>query len=212
MKITWLGHASFIIETGGKKIITDPFEEKVGYPLYAGEVDIATVSHDHYDHNAVHLLKGDPLVVKGRGVFELAGIKITGYPSYHDKRKGEERGENTVYKIESEELSILHLGDLGHILDDRMVEEIGRVDILLIPVGGVYTINAEEAFALAQKINPRIIIPMHFATPALTFTLAPVEDFTSKFAHTVKKPYLYLERKEDLPGETEVIVLDYTNS
>lgn len=211
MLIKWLGHASFVIETEGKKIITDPFEEKVGYPLYEGEADIATVSHDHYDHNAVHLLKGSPLVVKGTGVFQFDGIKITGYPSYHDKNEGKDRGENTVYKICAENINILHLGDLGHILEDRMVKEIGEVDVLLIPVGGVYTINAEEAFVLARKINPRIIVPMHFATPALTFSLAPVEEFTSKFACTVKKPYLSLSR-EDLPPEEKVIVLDYVNS
>lgn len=210
MKINWLGHASFLIEAEGKKIITDPFDEKVGYPLYAGEVDIATVSHDHYDHNAVHLLKGNPVVVKETGHFSWGEINITGYPSYHDKNKGRDRGENIIYKISAEDISILHLGDLGHVLEDQTVKEIGDIDILLLPVGGVYTINADEAFTLAQKINPKIIIPMHFATPALSFALSPVEDFTSKFDYSVKKPYLYVSRK-DLSSTGEVIVLDYTS-
>lgn len=211
MKIKWLGHASFIIETAGKKIITDPFEEKVGYPLYEGEVNIATVSHDHYDHNAVHLLKGNPVVVKGTGVFEFDGIKITGYPSYHDKNRGQDRGENVIYKISAEGLNILHLGDLGHILEDELIEKIGEIDVLLIPVGGVYTINAEEAFILANRIKPALIVPMHFATPALTFALAPVEEFTSRFDYTVKKPYLSV-KKEELDGKGKVVVLEYTNS
>lgn len=210
MRINWLGHASFLIEAEGKKIITDPFDEKVGYPLYAGEVDIATVSHDHYDHNAVHLLKGNPVVVKETGHFSWGEINITGYPSYHDKNKGRDRGENIIYKISAEDISILHLGDLGHVLEDQTVKEIGDIDILLLPVGGVYTINADEAFTLAQKINPKIIIPMHFATPALSFALSPVEDFTSKFDYSVKKPYLYVSRK-DLSSTGEVIVLDYTS-
>lgn len=210
MKLRWLGHASFLIETDGKKIITDPFDENVGYPLYDEEVDIVTVSHDHYDHNAVHLLKGNPVVVKGDGNFSWEEINITGYPSYHDKNKGKDRGENIIYKIRAAEIDVLHLGDLGHVLEDKMVEEIGNVDILLLPVGGVYTINADEAFTLAQKINPKIIIPMHFATPALSFELSPVEDFTSKFDYTVKKPYLDVSRK-DLNSAGEVIVLDYTS-
>ncbi|MBO8157943.1 MBL fold metallo-hydrolase [Thermosyntropha sp.] len=210
MKIRWLGHASFLIETEGKKIITDPFEERVGYPLYEGEVDIATVSHDHYDHNAVHLLKGNPVAVKGTGFFEFGNIKITGYLSYHDKNEGKDRGENIIYKISAEGIDVLHLGDLGHVLDDNFVSQIGKVDILLVPVGGTFTIDAEEAFILAQKIKPAIIIPMHFATPALTFTLLPVEAFTSKFDYTVKKHYLDLTREDLNNTRGEVIVLDYT--
>lgn len=208
MKITWLGHASFLIETEDINIVTDPFEKKVGYPIYAGRADIATVSHDHYDHNAVGLLKGKPRIVRETGLYEINGVRITGTATWHDKRQGRERGPNIIYKIETEDIALLHLGDLGHVLTPEQAAAVGNVDILLLPVGGRYTVDAGEAFIIAGLLQPRIIIPMHYKTPPCTVMVGPVESFTMKFDRVVKLPYL-LVNKEELDSKSGVVLLDY---
>ncbi|NLW91823.1 MAG: MBL fold metallo-hydrolase [Syntrophomonadaceae bacterium] len=208
MKITWLGHASFLIESGNHRIVTDPFAERVGYPIYTGKVDIVTVSHDHYDHNAVELLQGQPQVVNKSGNFLVDGVEISGLDTWHDKKQGNERGHNTIFKIMTEGLSILHLGDIGHVLPPELVASLGRVDILMVPVGGKYTVDAGEAYSIAEMINPKIIIPMHFQTPPCTIDLAPVEGFTMKYNRVIKLPYLLLE-EGDLNNRSGVIILDY---
>ncbi len=210
MRISWLGHASFLIESGGKKLISDPFDEKLGYPVYEEEVDISTVSHEHWDHSAVSILKGQPVVVKGTGDFEINGFKITGFPTYHDNKKGKKRGPNTVYKICTEGIDLLHMGDLGHLLSAEEYKMIGKVDILLLPVGGVYTVNADEAYQIVQAIHPTVVIPMHFNTPHLCFELDPVEKFTCKFDQVIKQPFLEITA-DNFPEQDEIIVLDYTS-
>ena len=126
MKITWKGHACFFIETGKKSIVCDPFNEGVGYPLFKGSANIVTISHNHWDHNADHLVDGSPMVIKETGSFTFEDISILGIPSYHDKGEGKERGYNIIYKILVEGINLVHLGDLGHILMDEQIEEIGR--------------------------------------------------------------------------------------
>lgn len=212
MKIQWLGHASFIIETQGKRIITDPPDKKYGYQAYSQEVDIATVSHEHADHNAVYELQGSPRVVKGPGSFAFDEITIKGIHCFHDKYQGKNRGSSIMYKFSSEGLNLLHLGDLGQpVLTNEQLAEIGAVDILLVPVGGVYTIDAMDASNIVKQINPRIIVPMHFKTPHVTIELGPVEAFTCQFERCVKKAYLEIN-KQDLSTEPLVIVLDYLYS
>lgn len=208
MKITWLGHASFVIETLDKIIIMDPFNEEVGYPIYGGNVDYATVSHDHWDHSAVHLLKGSPQVIKTTGEHSVSDIKFTGIKSYHDKEKGSLRGENIIFKINAEGIEVVHLGDLGHILDYDDIKLLGNVDILLVPVGGTFTVNALEALDIVNKLNPKVVIPMHYNTPHLSFDLAPVEDFTKHFDIVTKKPFLEIN-KNNLENENKIILLDY---
>ena len=132
-----------------------------------------------------------------------------GISSYHDDKQGRARGSNTIYKISSENLDVLHLGDLGHILTDQQLKEIGNVDILLVPVGGTYTVDAEAAYEIVEQLQPKIIIPMHFLTPDVVLKeLAPVEAFTAKFPRVIKKPFLEIS-KEALIPETRIIVLDY---
>lgn len=208
MYIKWLGHASFIIEIAGKKLITDPFDSNLGYPVYDQNVDIVTVSHEHWDHNAADILKGDPIVIREPGVFELGEVTIKGIESFHDKNSGNDRGENTIYKISTENIDLVHLGDLGHLLNQQQIDLIGNTDILLLPVGGTFTIDADEAFAIVKQLHPRVVIPMHFNTPHLSFDLAPVEAFTAKFDKTVKLPFLEIT-SEDIKNNLEVIVLDY---
>lgn len=208
MKIYWRGHASFIIQAEGKTIVTDPFDANLGYPLNPIKADIVTISHEHWDHNAVETVQGHPRIIRGIGTVDIDGIKIKGIASFHDHKGGRERGTNTIFKIIAGGISLVHLGDLGHPLDAAQVEQIGHVDILLLPVGGVYTIDAGEADALVRVLRPTIVVPMHFSTPHLSFSLAPLEQFTSYYDEIIKKPYLEAER-EDLKGPARVVVLDY---
>ncbi len=210
MKMSWLGHASFLIESGGKKLITDPFDEKLGYPPYDEEVDITTVSHEHWDHSAASNLKGKPVVVKGTGEFNVDGFQIIGFSTFHDKSSGKKRGINTVYKICVEDINLLHMGDLGHVLSPEQYLGLGKVDLLLLPVGGVYTVDADEAYQIVKAINPAVVIPMHFNTPHLCFKLDPVEQFTSKFDQVIKQAFLEITA-DKLPEQVEIIVLDYTS-
>lgn len=207
MKIKWLGHACFAIETGNKRIITDPFNEEVGYPMPGLSADIITVSHEHWDHSAVDTISGHPEVINQTGEYRLGPINITGLPSFHDKTGGQERGKNIIFCIQAEGIKVVHLGDLGHVVAEQL-SGIGGVDILLIPVGGKYTIDAQEAFVTVQNLNPGIVVPMHYQTPHLSFELAPVELFSAQFDQVVKKPYLEINPK-DLGKDKKVIILDY---
>lgn len=209
MKIRWLGHASFILESLGVKLLTDPFNEHIGYQICNEEVDIVSVSHQHWDHNAVDTLAGTPRVIREPGVFEVAGFRIQGIKSFHDKKEGRDRGSNIMFKIMAEGLNIFHLGDLGHVLTDSQIKGIGPVDVLLVPVGGCYTLDADDAYRVVKQLQPGITIPMHFLTPHVSLReLAPVETFTTKFPRVVKKPYLEINQTEMGP-EGRVIVLDY---
>ncbi len=208
MKITWMGHACFLIDTRGIKIVTDPFNKELGYPVIPREAEAVTVSHQHWDHNAVEGFTTDPMVIQTPGDYELASVRFRGISSFHDKKQGKDRGKNIIFKISSEEIELVHLGDLGHVPDKNLVDAIGRVDVLLVPVGGTFTLNAEEAFETVRLLAPRLVIPMHYQTPHLSFSLDPVEAFTVHFDRVIKKPCLELV-PEDLAGDQKVIVLDY---
>jgi len=212
MKIRWYGHSCFVFSNSErKKILTDPFDTSVGYEIPKEEVDIVTVSHSHFDHNAVHLLKGNPIVVEGEGETTIHNVKIKGFNTYHDEEKGQKRGINTIYLIETDGIRILHLGDLGHPLTNEHKEKIGDVDILCIPVGGVFTIDADKAIQTIEIIKPKIVIPMHYKTPHLKFDLAKVDEFLNKIKYPIKK---FHEKeievtKDKLPTSTEVWILPY---
>lgn len=207
MIIAWKGHASFLLQTDGKKILTDPFDAKLGYPLVKEPADIVMVSHDHWDHNATEAVPGKPSIIRGAGSQRINNIAIAGLKTYHDKSAGKQRGENTVFKITAEDINVVHLGDIGAIPPD-LIKNLGSVDILLVPVGGVYTIDAEEAVELVQQIKPSIVIPMHYQTPHLSFQLDPVEKFTRHFEKVIYKQQLNIS-KETLPSEMQIIILDY---
>jgi L-ascorbate metabolism protein UlaG (beta-lactamase superfamily) len=201
-----VGHSAFVIETNGKSILTDPYDKSIGYPLYEQPVDIVTVSHDHNDHNAVDQLKGDFTVVKDVKETILDGIKFTGIASWHDSSQGKERGANIIFKIEAENIKLVHLGDLGALLTPEQIKAIGTVDVLLIPVGGFYTIDAAQAWEVVKQLQPRIVIPMHYKTPAIEFPIAPVEKFLAQADTVTKKPELEITN-EHLPSRQEIIVL-----
>ncbi|OGK38263.1 hypothetical protein A3F03_04460 [Candidatus Roizmanbacteria bacterium RIFCSPHIGHO2_12_FULL_41_11] len=214
MEIRYLGHSSFLIKAKTARIVTDPFDPKmVGLKFPKTEADIVTISHHHHDHDYVAGVGGNPLILDWPGEFEKMDVRIFGYQSFHDKQGGQERGEVVIYKIETEGLSVLHAGDLGMIPDDDFIESLGDVDILMLPVGGFYTIDASEGAKLARKIEPSIIIPMHFSTPGLSpdlaGKLAPVGDFMKEMNGESFTPQDKLViKKEDLAEEgMKVIVL-----
>jgi L-ascorbate metabolism protein UlaG (beta-lactamase superfamily) len=212
MEIRYLGHSSFLIKTKEAKLVTDPFDSSIGMNFSKQEADVVTASHQHPDHNNIKAISGDPLVIEWPGEYEKKGIRVFGYKWYHDDKKGEERGENILYKIEAEGISILHCGDLGAPLNDALLEEIGSIDILMIPVGGHYTIDASTATGIIKKIEPNIVIPMHYNHDKLdqkTYEkVAGVDEFLKEMGTEKQTPLDKLVvKKEDLNEEEMKVVV-----
>lgn len=208
MKITWLGHACFLMETDDIRIITDPYDDTIGYPLPGVSCDLVTTSHNHRDHGAVDRVPGTFKVMTGP-VEKFGSLTVRTVETFHDQDKGRKRGKNLVHVFDFQDLKVCHLGDLGHQLDAQQVTAIGPVDILMVPVGGVYTITAAEAVKVVESLNPHITIPMHYKTPYLNFELAPVEDFLQYYNSVVKLPFLEVN-KESIGSYPPVVVLDYS--
>jgi L-ascorbate metabolism protein UlaG (beta-lactamase superfamily) len=216
MKIKCYGHAAFLVTSDqGVKIITDPYESgayggQLSYGKIKDQADIVLTSHDHADHNDTKSLPGSPEIVKGSGSKTVKGISIKGISTYHDPSKGSERGANTIFTFSVDGIKICHLGDLGHILSEKELAEIGSVDILLIPVGGYYTIDSKEASRVAEQIKPKVLIPMHFKTEKCGFPITPVEDFLEgkSNAKWPKASEVAFEKKT-LPQQMEILVLDH---
>jgi L-ascorbate metabolism protein UlaG (beta-lactamase superfamily) len=216
MKIKWYGHAAFKITTDkGVRIIIDPYQSgafggALSYGKITEEADIVLTSHDHDDHNYTKDIKGAYTHFNKEGVYNEKEVSIEALPCYHDPSKGQERGNNLIFVIESDGLRMAHMGDLGHTLAQDTVKKMGRIDIVLLPVGGFYTIDSDEAGKVVQVIHPRITIPMHFKTPKCEFPIASVETFTDgkkgvKMANTHEIEI----KKDSLPKEPEIIVLQY---
>jgi len=216
MKIKWYGHAAFLITSDqGVKIITDPYESgayggQLAYGKIKDQSDIALTSHDHADHNDTKSLPGSPQIVKNSGSKTVKGISFKGIPTYHDSSKGSERGTNTIFTFSVDGIRVCHLGDLGHILSEKELAEIGPVDILLIPVGGYFTIDSKEATRVAEQLKAKVLIPMHFKTEKCGFPIAPVEDFlkgkpNSRRPGTSEVAF----DKTTLPHQMEIVVLEH---
>ena len=213
MKIKYLGHASFMITSDtGTKIITDPYVaayvagDGPSYGEIKESADIVTVTHDHDDHNNVSTVRGNPEVVKGTA--EVKGVKFKGIPTYHDEAGGKQRGENTILCFEVDGIRVCHLGDLGHRLSDKQVAELGRVDVLLIPTGGFYTIDAKAATQVCNQLKPKVIIPMHYKTNKCGFPIASVDEFLQGKKDITKLDTSEVEFKQgELPATTRIIVL-----
>ena len=209
MKIKWLGHSSFLLTSEkGTKIITDPYT--TGGGLSYGEIkesaDIVTVSHEHGDHNNAAAVGGKPVVVKGSVSQDIKGIKIKGFQVFHDESKGKERGTDTIFTFAIDKFRVCHLGDLGHLLGEQEARDIGPVDVLFIPVGGFYTIDAANATKVCDQLKPKVVIPMHFKTPKLAYPLAGVDEFL-KGKKSVKKETGNEIEVKALPTATEIWVL-----
>jgi L-ascorbate metabolism protein UlaG (beta-lactamase superfamily) len=211
MRIKWLGLASFLITTdNGTKIVTDPYQ--TGGELAYGEIresaDIVTVSHDHFDHNNVSAIQGKPEVLKKPGQFEVKGIGFQGIASLHDDVGGRARGKNNIFCFDVDGMRICHLGDLGHELRDEHISGIGSVDILLIPVGGVYTIDAKMATMVCEQLKPKIVIPMHYRDGKCNFPIATVDDFLREKENVRRLDSSDMEiRKKELQTATEIVVM-----
>jgi L-ascorbate metabolism protein UlaG (beta-lactamase superfamily) len=216
MKIKWYGHAAFLITTaGGTKIIIDPYEDgsfngALTYGKIKDEADIVITSHDHADHNYIKDLPGKYTHISKKGSYDAKDLKIRMIPAFHDESAGKERGRNLISVIAADGLVLAHMGDLGHLLNAGELKEIGRVDIMLLPVGGFFTIDAATAHKVMKAVGPAITIPMHYKTPKCAFPIAPVEDFTGgrKNVRVLKESTITVT-EEDLPKEPEIVVLQY---
>lgn len=212
MIITWLGQACFKMQNkvgpDGVTLVTDPFDKTIGLKPPNFEADIVTVSHDHHDHNDVKAIRGNPFVINSAGEYEIKNVFIEGVESYHDEKQGSARGGNVIYRIDMDNISVTHLGDLGHALDNKQLEKLAGTDILLIPVGGKYTIDAKKAMEVVSQIEPRIIIPMHYRVKGLKMDIEGVDKFIKEMG--VKPTYEEKLKisKRDLPAEDmELVVL-----
>lgn len=213
MIITWYGQACFKIQSGDKTLVLDPFAKSIGLTPPSIQADIVFVTHEHSDHSNIKAIKGDYFFINGPGEYEVKGVKARGIMGFHDNEKGAKRGPNTLYLIEIEGFRILHCGDFGQdSLDDKQLEEIGRVDILMIPVGGFFTIDAKQAVGIINQIEPKIVIPMHYKISKLTITqLESVDNFLKEFGEddASAQDKLVIKQKDLSPeGEkTKVVVM-----
>lgn len=210
MEIIWLGHSCFRIKGKEATIVTDPFDRTLGYPLKKLTANIVTVSHPHPQHSFVEGVGGPPRVFSGPGEYEIANVFIDGIATFHDADRGQMWGKNTVFLIEIEEVRVCHLGDLGHVPTTEQVEEIGNVDILMLPVGGVRTLDATAAAETISLLQPKLVIPMHFKTEVVNLELEPLERFLKEMGlkEAIPQPKVAVT-KSSLTTETKVIVLDY---
>lgn len=208
MRISWYGQSCFKILTGNTTIITDPFNKDVGLKPIRCEAEIVIVSHDHRDHNNVSAVKGSPFVINGPGEYEFEGIDIKGCDSFHDNEQGKERGQNTLYVIEAESIRVCHLGDLGQReLTSEQLERLGAVDILMIPVGDIYTIGSEEAVNIINQIEPKIVIPMHYKIPQLTIKLQGIDGFLKEIGAEKEVIDQLIIKKKELAKEDKMKVI-----
>lgn len=197
MQINYLGHSCFKLKGKNSVLVTDPFSKSIGYSLPKTEANIVTISHDHFDHNDLENISGNPFVIRAPGEYEIADVSVFGWRTFHDSTQGSQRGSNTIYAIHLEGITLLHLGDLGHKLDDRQLEEVNGVDVLFVPVGNIYSLSPKQAVEVVNQIEPKIVIPMHYAESGKTIEgLASLEDFLKEIGsqEVISQPKLILNK------------------
>lgn len=209
MEIAWLGHSCFRLKGKGATLVTDPYDPTLGYKLGKVSANIVTVSHQHPGHSFVQGIDGNPRVVHRPGEYEIAEVLIEGIATFHDAQHGEKLGKNTVYILEIDDLTVCHLGDLGHALSTEQVASIGDPQVLMVPVGGMSTIDAQAAAEIVRRLEPRVVIPMHYKTDFLKAELDPVAKFLKQMgiAQAASQPKLSITRSS-LPADTHVVLLD----
>ncbi len=209
LKVQWFGQACFLITSTDKiRILTDPFGSGLGYTVPSVEADIVTVSHSHSDHNNVSAAKGSPQIIRTIGQHSVNGINIIGIESDHDDAGGSKRGKNIIFVWDMDGLRFAHLGDLGTTLTDDQLKSMGKVDILFIPVGGYYTIDANQATKVIEQLSPKIVFPMHYQTDVTNLPISGVDDFL-KGKDNVEKINGNIITINVLPEKTKIIVLNY---
>jgi len=206
--ITWLGHSCFRIKSNQAVIITDPVPAETGYTLGKQSANIVTVSHPHPSHSWVQGVEGEPHIVKGPGEYEISGVLVIGVSTFHDAVKGSARGKNTMYLMDIDGVAVCHTGDLGHVPSDDQVEEMGNVDVLMLPVGGASTINATLATEVVRKMEPRVVIPMHYKTEKTTRELDEVDLFLKETGQSGIEPKNRVSiTRNNLPASLQVYLL-----
>jgi L-ascorbate metabolism protein UlaG (beta-lactamase superfamily) len=211
MRINYLGHSTFLITTANNtRIITDPYspDSRLTHSRINEPAEVATVSHNHRDHAGAESLPGNPQIIKRTGTTTTAGIEFRGIASFHDEFRGNERGSNIIFCFEVDGLRVCHLGDLGHLLDESQTKEIGKVDVLMVPVGGNYTLDARTAHQVCRQLQPRVIIPMHYATDKGLDDINGVDDFIDETPNVMQTNTSDIElRQGALPIAIQTIVL-----
>lgn len=215
MLIEWYGHSCFRIALeNGKKIVTDPFDDTVGYGQPNIEADYVLESHQHHDHNCHKIIKGNYKVIQDAGEYDFEGFSIKGYGTFHDKENGTARGKNIIFTLHAEGIVVCHMGDLGLVPEKELYEKIGRVDILMIPVGGKFTINAAEAFKIVDTMQPNITLPMHYRTMQSNWDIDSIHPFlelaTGHFDISRKGANNITVTKDQLKKRSRITVLEFT--
>jgi L-ascorbate metabolism protein UlaG (beta-lactamase superfamily) len=213
LDITWLGHACFRLRGRDATLITDPYGRTLGLTLGRQNAEVVTVSHDSPNHSAVEAIGGQPRMVRGPGEYEIGGIMVTGVSTPGERSGGGTWGRNTAYAIEIDDLVVCHLGDLGKTLNPEQIEALKDPAVLLIPVGGHCTVSSAEVAEVVSQLEPKLVVPMHYALPGIGLDLDPIEPFCREMAveETKAQPRLSVTRSS-LPDETTVVLLDATAS
>jgi len=213
MKITWIGHSCFLIEGKDVTLLTDPYDAHIPYKAPSFPADVVTVSHEHFDHNAVDRVSGSPAVVRGPGEHTAHGIKFTGISTFHDEEQGKKRGPNTIFTFTVDGITLAHFGDLGHLLAPQQLAQLSQVQVAMIPVGGYFTIDAAQAADIVSPLpHIKVILPMHYKTDVLgvDFPIDPVDKFISRMQNIkqIGSSEVTLNHN-DLPEKPEVWILNY---
>jgi L-ascorbate metabolism protein UlaG (beta-lactamase superfamily) len=208
LDLTWLGHSCFRLRGKNAVAVTDPYPPSLGPKLARLEADLVTVSHPHPNHSHLQSVKGH--VLDGPGEYEVKGVTVNGLPSFHDANGGDQHGRNTIFLIDVDDVRVCHLGDLGHRLDDATQEQIGTVDILLVPVGGGNSLDATGAAEVVRQIEPRVVVPMHYALPAVKKQLEGVDRFLKEMGAAETEPIqrLSVQATTAETETTKVVVLE----
>ncbi len=211
MKIEYLGHSSFkLTESTGTSVVCDPYDSSVGYEMDKVSADAVTVSHGHFDHNNISAIEGKPIVLDRECRCDLHGVEIDAIKSFHDGQRGKQRGENLIFKFRMDGIDVCHLGDLGEDCSSELIDLLLPVNVLLIPVGGTYTIDAEMAKEYVDRIMPDVVIPMHYKSKDCKLDISKIDDFIGLFEaesiEEIDSNEIELMRN-DFDGETKVVIL-----
>jgi len=208
LDVTWLGHGCFRLRGRSAAVVTDPYPPAIGLKLQRLDADVVTISHDHDNHNYAQVVR-EAYEIRGPGEYEVAGVAVVGVATYHDSEKGAKQGRNTVYLIEIDDVRICHLGDLGHSLDDTEAETLSSADVLLVPVGGRSTISATQAAEVVRQLEPRYVVPMHYAIPGLKVELDSIDRFLKEIGLTAGEPQPKLSVQASSGDyETKLVLLE----
>lgn len=211
MIVRWLGHSCFEICGENATVITDPYDESVGYPVLSTGADYVTISHRHMDHCDTSWIIGCK-VIEGVGSYDFPDAKFKAIASYHDRLEGKLRGENTIFRIELDGIVFCHLGDLGHLIDEKIWRELGRVDVLFVPVGGYFTLDTKEAIRVMEAIDPRLTIAMHFSNDACKYPIDSQEEFLELTGGTQMIESSIKFDKSELMRAKNIIALDWARN